>query len=64
MKHVANILVVLMGVVAMVVRLESAVAAVAEMVVATVRIIAAQSKLIDNQFLFYSLFLKIPHLRI
>ena len=64
MKHVANILVVLMGVVAMVVRLESAVAAVAEMVVATVRIIAAQSKLIDNQFLLYSLFLKIPHLRI
>ena len=53
-----------MGVVAMVVRLESAVAAVAEMVVATVRIIAAQSKLIDNQFLFYSLLLKIPHLRI
>ena len=53
-----------MGVVAMVVRLESAVAAVAEMVVVTVRIIAAQSKLIDNQFLFYSLFLKIPHLRI
>ena len=64
MKHVANILVVLTGVVAMVVRLESAVAAVAEMVVVTVRIIAAQSKLIDNQFLLYSLFLKIPHLRI